>query len=85
MFFLLGCTDPLKLSLLCQEGILNANCVHACVHGHLPELSFFVERVSYGHLDYFQLVAWRLALDSVLRRDSRKQTVCHLVIINLQL
>lgn len=56
------------------------NCVHACVcaHRHVPELSLFVERVSYGHLDHFQLVAWRLALDSVLRRYSRKQTVFHL-------
>ena len=42
-------------------------------HRHLPERSFSVERVSYGQLDLFQLVAWGLALDSVLigRRGSR--------------
>ena len=37
---------------------------------HLPERSFFFERVIYGHLDHFLLVAWRLALHSVLVRDS---------------
>lgn len=53
------------------------NCVNPCIGAqtHLPKLSFFVERVSYGHLDHFQLVAWRLTLDSGLRRQSKKQTM----------
>ena len=57
------------------DSLTVTNCVQACVHGHVPELSFFAEMVSYGHLDHFQLVAWSLTLDSALRRDSRARSV----------
>lgn len=53
--------------------MINCNSVHA--QRHAPEVSFFVERVTYGHLDYFQVVAWSSELDRVLRRYNRKQSV----------
>lgn len=51
--------------------------------GDTPERRFFAEEVGYGHLDHFELVAWRLALDSVLRKkvsrlDCNKGPVCEI-------
>lgn len=44
----------------------------ASTPGHLPKRGSLIKRISYGQGDHSQLVARSLALDSVLRRQNRK-------------